>query len=140
MVSGHKVTSKKTRLTAVSASSNLNNAELLYVFSKGSPVHHQPPRPVIEPAIAADGNREGIAHELAESTKATLNGDQASATKFLKRAGFAGENAAKGWFFDSRNAWQGNAPRTIAAKGSDRPGIDTSAMIGAITSVIRDEN
>ena len=51
---------KTAKLVAAAAASTLNNAELLYVFSKGSPANHQPARPVIEPAIVADGNRQAI--------------------------------------------------------------------------------
>jgi len=86
---------KTAKLVAAAAASTLNNAELLYVFSKGSPANHQPARPVIEPAIVADGNRQAISHELAQANKAQLDGDAEGAKRFLKRAGIAGENASK---------------------------------------------
>lgn len=139
MASGTKSIKKRTKLIAASASTDLNNAELLYIFSKGSPANHQPARPVIEPAIAADGNREAISFELAEANKAELDGRHDDAMRFLKRAGIAGSNASKKWFTDSRNEWPPNAPRTIAEKGSDRPGIDTAAMQGAITYVTKED-
>jgi len=130
---------KTAKLVAAAAASTLNNAELLYVFSKGSPANHQPARPVIEPAIVADGNRQAISHELAQANKAQLDGDAEGAKRFLKRAGIAGENASKKWFTDPRNGWQPNAQRTIDAKGSSVPGIDTAAMQGAITSVVKED-
>jgi hypothetical protein len=99
-----------------SAVEDVTNAELLYIFSKGSPMRNQPARPVIEPAIEADGNKQIIAREIAESVKASLDGSQAGVTKGLKRAGMAGQNAARGWFTDSRNGWAQNAPSTIRQK------------------------
>lgn len=118
---------------------DLNNAELLYLFSKGSLPQHIPARPVIEPAIVAKGNKEAIAYELSEASRATLSGDSNEARRRLKRAGVAGSNAAKKWFTDPRNGWAPNAPKTIALKGSDKPGIDTGAMRQAITSVTKEE-
>jgi hypothetical protein len=133
-------TSKRKRAKLQEAAqSDVTNAELLFLFSKGSPLRSQPPRPVLEPAIAADGNRQPIAREIAASCKASMEGDRASATKNMQRAALAGQNAARKWFTDSRNGWAPNAPSTIAAKGSDRPGIDTGAMRAAIVGVVSEE-
>jgi hypothetical protein len=115
----------------------VTNAELLYIQSKGSPVKNIPARPVLEPAIEA--NAESIAAEIAAATAATLMGDEAGQLRALKRAGLAGQNAARGWFTDSRNGWPANSPETIRRKGSDQPLIDTSQMRKAITFVIVDE-
>jgi hypothetical protein len=121
------------------AGSDVNNAELLFIFSKGSPLRGQPARPVLEPAVAADGNRQPIAREIAASVKASLKGDHEQATKKMQRAALSGQNAARGWFTDGRNNWEPNAPSTIKRKGSDRPGIDTGAMRQAIIGVVREE-
>jgi hypothetical protein len=119
---------------------DISNAQLLWIFSKGSPLRSQPPREVLEPSVQAGGNREAIAAELAGAAKAALDGDQAGVTRYLKRAGLAGQNAARSWFTDARNGWAPNAPATIAAKGSDRPGIDTGAMRAAIVAVVDDKS
>lgn len=108
--------SKKKMKLLNAAADDVNNAELLYVFSKGSPAKRIPARPVIEPAIEADGNKQPIARELAGSMKAALDGDNAGVTAGLKRTALAGQNAARGWFTDSRNGWPQNAPSTIRAK------------------------
>jgi hypothetical protein len=113
----------------------VNNAELLFIHTKGSPIRGIPARPVLDPAIAADGNRQAIAHELAESAKAILENNPTQATARLRRAGQAGQNAARAWFTDSRNNWAPNAPSTIRRKGSDKPLIDTGVMLSAITHV-----
>ena len=129
---------RKARLQKAAAN-DVTNAELLFIFSKGSPLRHQPARPVLEPAVAADGNRQPIERELAASVKASLEGNHEVATKKMKRAALAGQNAARSWFTDSRNNWAPNAPGTIRAKGSDRPGIDTGAMRAAVIGVVREE-
>jgi hypothetical protein len=113
----------------------INNAEVLFIFSKGSPLKRIPARPVIEPAIEA--NAEFINKELAKASSAALNNDPAGVQQGLQRAGMVAANASKEWFFDSRNGWAPNTPGTIRAKGSAQPGIDTGAMRRAITYVVR---
>ena len=115
----------------------VGNAGLLYIHTHGSPAHRIPARPVIEPAIAADGNRQIIGQELANAAKAHLGGDPAKAETDLARAGIAGMNAAKGWFTDGRNQWPPNRPSTIRRKKSSRPLIDTGALRRNITYVVR---
>jgi hypothetical protein len=131
--------SKQVKLKVAAAANDITNAEALYLFTKGSPAKHQPARPVLEPAVQADGNREPIANELAQATKAILAGDKPEAIKRVRRAALAGQNAARGWFNDPRNNWAPNAPSTIAAKGSDRPGIDTGAMRASIQGLVEEE-
>ena len=138
MAAAAKGKNSKTRLQKA-AEADVTNAELLFIFSKGSPIRKQPPRPVLEPAVAADGNRQPISREIAASCKAGIAGDHDMAVKKMKRAALAGQNAARKWFTDSRNGWAPNAPSTIAAKGSDRPGIDTGAMRAAIQGVVSEE-
>lgn len=137
-MAGKKSGKKKTRLEKA-ATQDVNNAELLFIFSKGSPLRSQPARPVLEPAVSAAGNKEPIANELSQSVKASLAGKHEDAVKRMKRAALAGQNAARGWFTDGRNSWAPNAPSTVARKGSDRPGIDTGAMRAAIIGVVREE-
>ena len=115
----------------------INNASLLFIHTNGSPARGIPARPVIEPAIAANGNKQQIAAELKDAAKAALQGDVNTAYTALDRAGLAGENASKQWFTDPRNNWAPNAPSTIRRKGSNRPLIDTGALRRAITHVVR---
>lgn len=141
----------------------INNAELLFIFEKGSPIRHQPPRPLLKPAIEADGNRQKIAAEIAGAVKATIAGDKEGADKKMLRAALAGQNAARAWFTDGRNAWAPNAQSTIDRKlgklskkkkaaayaqideqGGDTTGVvtvgvDTGAMRAAIVGVVRSD-
>lgn len=115
----------------------IGNAALLYVLSKGSPLRGIPATPVIEPAIAADGNRQIISAELKDAAKALLERNANQASTSLRRAGTAGANAAKAWFTDPRNNWPPNKPSTIRRKKSDRRNIDTGALRRAMTFVVR---
>lgn len=119
---------------ATGAAKQVSNAELLWIQSKGSPLKGIPARPVLEPAIEA--NKQQIAAELAGALRSTLAGNQGEAERYLNRAGMAGRNAARRWFFDPRNGWKKNAASTIARKGSSQPLIDTGAMRNAITYVV----
>ena len=125
------------KLTTAAISNKVNNAQLLYIHSKGSPINNIPARPVIEPAIQATGNKEAIAYELSKAVSASMEGKPS--LMFLKRAGIAAQNASKAWFTDSRNNWAPNKAATIKAKGSDKPLIDTGALRQAITYVVEDE-
>jgi len=129
---------KRVRLEKA-AGSDVTNAELLFIHTKGSPVRHIPARPVLEPAVEADGNRQAIASELSASVKANLAGNGQRALNKMKRAALAGQNAARNFFTDPRNHWVPNAPSTIKAKGSDRPLIDTGALRAAIVGVVKEE-
>lgn len=115
----------------------IGNAALLYIHTNGSPIRGIPARPVIEPAIAADGNRQVISKELSEAARAIFQNDPSAAYNYLRRAGMAGRNAAASWFTDARNNWAPNTPSTIRRKGSDKPLIDTGALRRAITFVVR---
>jgi hypothetical protein len=117
-------------------SKGINNAELLFIFTNGSPLRGQPPRVVIEAAIEAEPTKELIAKQLGNACIAALNGDEAGMVEGLEKAGTIGESASKRWFTDPRNGWKPNAPSTIRSKGSDTPGIDTGQMRRAITHVV----
>lgn len=129
---------KKARLKKA-ADSDVTNAELLFIHTNGSPINKIPPRPVIQPAIVADGNRQAIANEIGKSIKANLSGDRESAEKNMLRAAIAGQNAARRWFTDARNNWDANKEATIKRKSSSRPLIDTGALRTSIIGVVREE-
>jgi hypothetical protein len=118
----------------------INNAELLYILSRGSVLQKIPARPVLEPAIQAADNKRNISAELKLAAQGVLEGRPEEASRHLELAGQVGENAAKRWFTDPRNAWQANAPSTIKAKGSDRPMIDTGELRRAITHVVEEKS
>jgi hypothetical protein len=138
-MAGKTNSKKKKAKLQKAAKQDINNAELLFIQENGSPINHIPARRVLDPSIKADGNKQAISHELEASIKATLDGEKDKAEQKMLRAALAGQNAARKWFTDSRNGWAPNAPRTIKAKGSDKPLIDTGALRASIVGVVREE-
>ena len=109
----------------------------LYIQSHGSPLWHSPPRPVIEPALAA--NKVRIAAEFKKIYQATASADGDGVERAITRTGLLAQNVCQEWFDDPRNNWPANSPVTIAKKKSDKPLIDTGAMRKAITYVVRSD-
>lgn len=95
---------------------DINNAQLLYIHSKGSPLQKIPPRPLIEPALEASGNKERIDEDLKKAAQLMLDGKAEQAVKALHTAGIDGVNIIKEWFDDPRNNWSPNTTATVRAK------------------------
>jgi cell pole-organizing protein PopZ len=117
----------------------VNNAELLFIHSNGSPLRGIPARPVLEPSIVA--NQALISQHLGAAAQAVFSSKPEQAERELAKTGTLASNGAKRWFTDPRNAWAPNTPATIAAKSkngkvSDKPLIDTGSLRRAITYVI----
>jgi hypothetical protein len=112
-------------------------AHSLYVQTHGSPAYAIPPRPVLEPAIR--DSKEAIGKQVAGAYCAAMRGDMAGAERGLELAGMVAQNAARAWFENPKNQWPPNSARTIKAKGSNSPLIDTGEMRKSITYVIRDK-
>ena len=112
----------------------VNNAELLFIHSDGSPLQHIPARPVLGPSIVA--NQALISQHLGAAAEAVFSSKPEQADRELRKTGTIASNGAKRWFTDPRNHWAPNAPSTIARKGSDKPLIDTGALRRAITYVV----
>jgi len=100
--------------------SPINNAQLLYIHSKGSPVQKIPPRPLMEPALEASGNKERIDEDLKKAAQLMLDGKPEAAIKALHRAGIDGVNIIRDWFDDPRNNWPPNKRSTVLAKINKR--------------------
>lgn len=115
----------------------INNAQLLFIHTNGSPKRSIPARPVIEPAIEQSDVQQQIASMLGEAITATLDGNTGGVESSLDKAGQYGENAVKA-YFTGANGWAPNKPATIKRKGSSRPLIDTGALRQAITHVVKE--
>jgi len=116
----------------------VTNSQLLYIQSKGSPLHNIPARPVIEPAIESPDNKARIFAEMKQAAQAALQADLESMHQHLENAGQLGEEAAKSYFTSPHNHWAPDAPSTIEEKGSDKPLIDTGELRLSITYVVKD--
>ena len=115
----------------------ITNAELVYIHTHGSPVNRIPARPIIEPAIEDNENKQIISESLKEAARAVLNGDEQKTTEMLNKAGLDAQNIVRDWFTNYKNNWAPNSPITIRLKGSSKPLIDTAELRKSIIYVIR---
>ena len=114
----------------------VNNAELLFIHTNGSPIKGIPPRPILEPAIKQ--NQDRIADSMKKAIDAAVSGNKGAILPALETAGIDGQNIARGFFTSSANGFAPNHPETIKRKCSDRPLIDTDEMRKSITYVVRE--
>ena len=77
---------------------------------------------------------------MQSALQAFLQLDFDKGEKRLKATGMKAQNVVRAWFVNPKNNWPPNSPATIAAKGSDRPLIDTAEMRKSITYVIKVPN
>lgn len=95
---------------------DINNAQLLYIHSKGSPLKNIPARPVIEPAISEAKNKAQIAENLKLASQLMLEGEHEGAIRQLHLTGLDAVNKIKAWFEDSANNWSPLQRATILAR------------------------
>jgi len=134
-------------------------AQSVYITAKGSPLWKLPPRPIIEPALEAQGNRERIQEDLKLAAKEMLDGKSTEAINALHVAGIDAVNMIKDWFIDPRNNWPLATDATVQAsinrkykskrkraakmdaykagkEGSKQLLVDTGQMRNAITYIV----
>lgn len=143
----------------------VNNAQLLMIHTKGSPVRGIPARPVLEPAIEADDNRLKISAGLLNAARQSFNGNKNGFITMLNNVGRLAQGICQRWFTDPRNGWPPNQAATVLAKirkikgkrgekaaeeykrrlaagesmvGLDTPLIDTGEMRQAITYIVKE--
>ena len=127
---------KKQARLQVAAKQMINNAQLLYIHTEGSPLKRIPARPVLQPAIEDPQNSALICEQLEKAADAALAGKSEQVERHLKLAGQVAENLCRAWFTNPRNGWAPNAPSTIRRKGSSKPLIDTGELRKSITSQV----
>lgn len=124
------------RQTAKGRVKQPNNAELMYLHTKGSPLQKIPSRPVIEPAIEDD--RENLNKMFVVAGGLALNGKKQEVVRQFGLIGLRAEQQAKAWFTNPNNNWTPNTEFTIRQKGSNAPLIDTGQLRKAITYVVEE--
>jgi len=113
----------------------INNAELLFILTNGSPINNIPATPIVEPAIQLPANAKMLSASLAVATKAILDGNAAATNVALERTGDLAANCIKRYFTEG-NDWPPNAPSTIARKGSDQRNINLGELRRSISYVV----
>ncbi len=68
---------------------------LLGIHSRGSPIMRIPPRPVVQPALAQEGLRAGMAEIMLASCEAAMEGDMAGTRQGLEDAGQRGADGIR---------------------------------------------
>lgn len=129
----------------------LNNAELAYIHSKGSPKHHIPARPFIEPGI--EEAKDKIAGRMKASAIAALKGDTGTAISELHKAGQYGETSVRDYLkgghlapnaeITKHGGWMKNkvSGKTfyVKGKGEEPPLIDTGDLRKSISHIVEGE-
>lgn len=68
---------------------------LLGIHSRGSPIMHIPPRPVVQPALAQESLKSEMAEKMIESCEAAMEGDMAGTVAGLEDAGQRGADGIR---------------------------------------------
>ena len=68
---------------------------LLGIHTRGSPIMHIPPRPVVEPALAQEDLKQEMGEKLLTSCEAAMQGDLAGTQKGLEDAGQRGADGIR---------------------------------------------
>lgn len=98
----------------------INNAMLVAIHTKGSPLQGLPPRPIIEPALEASGNKEKIEEDLKQILDAIFDNNPQLVKRLMHVTGQDAVNIVRDWFDDPRNNWPPDLPATVKAKLTKR--------------------
>lgn len=116
-----------------SSRGSINNVELAFIMTNGSPLKGIPARPFIEPALELSEVKEQITREMGNAARQAIEGNLGGARAFLEQAGLIGQSAVQA---NMGGTPPPNKPETIRRKGSDMTLIDTGSLRQAITYVV----
>ena len=68
---------------------------LLGIHTRGSPIMHIPPRPVVQPALAQESLKNEMGEKMLSSCEAAMEGDLAGTRKGLEDAGQRGADSIR---------------------------------------------
>lgn len=114
----------------------INNAALGYIAEHGSPARNIPARPWLGPPV--NRMRDEAVAMLQKAATLRFDGKAAEADQVLHALGLTAQNKVKDNIVSGGDpAFAPNAPATVAAKGSDRPLVDTAQMLNSVSYVLR---
>ena len=117
---------------------------LLGIHTRGSPIMHIPPRPVVQPALAKESLKTEMGDRLLESCQAAFDGDISGTVAGMEDCGQRGADGIReyidggigppnapvtlsgGWIYN-RVAKKGVL---VSGKSGDKPMYDTGALYG----------
>lgn len=115
---------------------------LLGIHTRGSPIMHIPPRPVVDPALHQEGLQQEMGEFLLESCEAAFDGDMSGTVAGMEGCGQRGADGIReyidggipppnspvtlsgGWIYN-RVAKKGVL---VSGKAGDKPMFDTGAL------------
>lgn len=118
----------------------MTNSYLLAIHTHGSPLRNILARPVLEPAITDQDNKDKINRHLLLAAQSMVKKDKTNFMLELERAGMQAQNAARRWFVNPKNNWPPLSAATKASKGSEQPLIDTGQLRKSITYAVREKH
>lgn len=112
----------------------INNAELMFIHENGSPLNHIPSRPVLQLTI-----EDTIKKLLPDTINRIYNGcfkhdwTKEQVKVELEKMCIRMQSMCRKLIFNKDSRLEPNKPRTIKAKGSDVPLLDTGQLARSIT-------
>jgi hypothetical protein len=135
LIRQHKARNTVARVGYVGAGAkqdhgSITNAELGLIMEYGTADGHIPARPHIRPAIT--GNLDEYRQMYKKLLPRVLEGEM-EPERMMGIVGLKASSDIKRGITTGEGIPPPNAPSTIAAKGSDRPLVDTSQLVNSIT-------
>lgn len=115
------------------AEGTMSNASLAALHNYGSPEQHIPARPFMTEAMESGENKRKVRILMLGGLRRMVVGRE-TLRGMLGKAGEFMVGAIKDSIRDGN--WALNKPRTIAAKGSSRPLIDTAQMMNSVSAKV----
>lgn len=122
---------KTTSKYGLQNANDLNNAQLMFIHENGSPLRNIPARPVLQ--LTFDHSKDTILEKALDNcVKLAFSDPSANLITELDKAAIKIENYARDIIYKS-DLLEPNSAKTIAAKGSDRPLLNTGQLARSIT-------
>lgn len=111
----------------------IGNANIMAIMEAGSPIKNIPPRDVFKACNKKHSKQ--INNYMTQIVSDIVAGNTERADALMEELALRLESWYKAFFVDPENGWAPNAPSTIAAKGSDKPLIDTGELRKSIRAI-----